>query len=87
MNTPYGLQITENCVLCKLRQSGFFCDLPKASLEHLEKIKYASAFPQGGVLFVEGQAPRGSCIYARAGEADDHVARWKNADSADCAAG
>ena len=63
MNTPYGLQITENCVLCKLRQSGFFCDLPKASLEHLEKIKYASAFPQGGVLFVEGQAPRGIYIF------------------------
>src|ERR1017187_1229313 len=62
MNSPYGLQITENCLICKLRQSGFFCDLPKPSLEHLEKIKYASAFPQGSVLFVEGQAPRGIYI-------------------------
>lgn len=62
MSSPYGLQITENCLICKLRQSGFFCDLPKASLEHLEKIKYASAFPQGAVLFVEGQAPRGIYI-------------------------
>jgi CRP/FNR family transcriptional regulator, cyclic AMP receptor protein len=62
MSTPYGLQITENCLICKLRQSGFFCDLPKASLEHLERIKYASAYPQGAVLFVEGQAPRGIYI-------------------------
>lgn len=59
MSTPYGLQITENCVICKLRHSGFFCDLPKQSVEDLDKIKYASAFPPGAILFVEGQAPRG----------------------------
>jgi CRP/FNR family transcriptional regulator, cyclic AMP receptor protein len=59
MSTPYGIQISENCLLCKLRQTGFFCDLPKASLEELEKVKYASSYPQDAVLFVEGQAPRG----------------------------
>ena len=59
MSAPYGLQITENCVICKLRHTGFFCDLPKETLEDLDKIKYASSFPPGAVLFVEGQAPRG----------------------------
>ena len=59
MSTPYGIQITETCMLCKLRQDGYFCNLPKASLEELERVKYASAYPQGAVLFVEGQAPRG----------------------------
>lgn len=59
MSTPYGIQITEDCLLCKLRRSGFFCQLPQPSLEELEKVKYASAYPQGAVLFVEGQAPRG----------------------------
>jgi CRP/FNR family transcriptional regulator len=59
MSTPYGIQITENCVLCKLRHDGYFCALPKNSLEELDKVKYASAYPQGAVLFVEGQAPRG----------------------------
>jgi len=59
MSTPYGIQITENCLLCKLRQKGFFCELPKPALEEMEKVKYASAYPQGAVLFVEGQAPRG----------------------------
>ncbi len=62
MSTPYGLQITENCVICKLRHPGFFCDLPKQSVEDLDKIKYASAFPPGAVLFVEGQSPRGVYI-------------------------
>src|SRR5258706_4807575 len=62
MSTPYGLQITENCVICKLRHTGFFCDLPKQSVEDLDKIKYASAFPPGAVLFVEGQSPRGVYI-------------------------
>lgn len=31
-------------------------------MEELEKVKYASAYPQGAVLFVEGQAPRGVYI-------------------------
>ena len=59
MSTPYGIQISENCLLCKLRDTGFFCNLPKLSLQELERVKYASAYPQGAVLFVEGQAPRG----------------------------
>jgi len=59
MSTPYGIQISENCLLCKLRQSGYFCEMPPASLEELDRVKYASAYPQGAVLFVEGQAPRG----------------------------
>ena len=59
MSTPYGIQISENCLLCKLRDTGFFCNLPKLSLQELERVKYASAYPQGAVLFLEGQAPRG----------------------------
>src|SRR5205807_9844843 len=58
MSTPYGVEITESCMLCKLRQKGFFCEMPKPALEEMEKLKYASAYPQGAVLFVEGQAPR-----------------------------
>lgn len=59
MSTPYGLQVTESCVICNLRHASFFCDLSPQSLEDLDRIKYASAFPTGAVLFVEGQTPRG----------------------------
>ena len=62
MTSPYGLQVTESCLICKLRNSSFFCNLPKPALEALEKLKFASAFPQAAVLFVEGQAPRGVYI-------------------------
>ncbi|HYK51195.1 MAG TPA: Crp/Fnr family transcriptional regulator [Terriglobales bacterium] len=62
MSTSYGLQVTENCVICKLRHSGFFCDLPKQTVADLDKIKHASVFAQGAVLFVEGQSPRGVYI-------------------------
>lgn len=62
MSSPYGLQLTENCLICKLREAGFFCELPKESLHELERIKYASGYPQGAVLFVEGQPPRGVYI-------------------------
>lgn len=65
MSTPYGIEIAENCLLCKLRSRGFFCELPKAALDEMEKIKYASAYPQGAVLFVEGQAPRGVYVICR----------------------
>ncbi len=62
MSSPYGLQIVDNCLICKLREAGFFCELPKDSLKELERIKYASGYPQGAVLFVEGQPPRGVYI-------------------------
>jgi CRP/FNR family transcriptional regulator len=36
-----------------------FCDLPEEALRASEVIKYASPYPRGTVLFVEGQPPRG----------------------------
>jgi CRP/FNR family transcriptional regulator, cyclic AMP receptor protein len=59
MGSPYGLQLVENCIICKLRSEHFFCALPSAALEAFEKIKFATAYPRGAILFVEGQPPRG----------------------------
>jgi CRP/FNR family cyclic AMP-dependent transcriptional regulator len=57
--TPYGLDIVESCLSCKLRVEHLFCDLSAAALQTFETIKYVAAYPKGAVLFVEGQAPRG----------------------------
>jgi len=57
--SPYGLEITESCVTCKTRSEHIFCDLSPTALQAFEQIKYATAYPKGAVLFVEGQAPRG----------------------------
>ncbi|HXG91041.1 MAG TPA: Crp/Fnr family transcriptional regulator [Blastocatellia bacterium] len=62
MHSPYGLDIIENCLTCKVRENGFFCDLPDELLKMLENLKYATVFPKGAVLFVEGQSPRGTFI-------------------------
>jgi len=65
MKTPYGMGLTENCTTCELRSSGFFCDLPPASLKALEAAKYSTAYPEGAVLFMEGQSPRGILILCK----------------------
>ena len=59
MGSPYGFELVENCVICKLRSDSFFCSLPKGALDAFDKIKYTASYPAGAVLFVEGQSPRG----------------------------
>ena len=65
MLSTYGLDIIESCFTCKLRADRIFCDLPTAALQSFESIKYASAYPKGAVLFVEGQAPRGIFVLCK----------------------
>ncbi len=59
MASPYGLEIVDSCMVCKLRSGKFFCELPKASLQAFDSIKYSAAYPGGAMLFTEGQFPRG----------------------------
>ena len=59
MNSPYGLSCVENCLTCHLRSENFFCALPRESLAAFNRIKHAAVFPEGAVIFVEGQTPRG----------------------------
>lgn len=65
MLSPYGLDIIESCLTCKMRADRIFCDLPTSALESFEAIKYATAYPKGAVLFVEGQAPRGIFVLCK----------------------
>jgi len=65
MLSPYGMEIVESCLTCKLRVDRIFCDLPASSLQTFESIKYATAYPQGAVLFVEGQMPRGIFVLCK----------------------
>jgi CRP/FNR family transcriptional regulator len=59
MNSPYGLPCVENCLTCHLRSENFFCALPKESLAAFNQIKHATVLPEGAVIFLEGQTPRG----------------------------
>lgn len=62
MNTPYGLEIVENCLTCKLRQKHWFCGLSPDTLKLLGAASHLSTYPGGAVLFVEGQASRGAFV-------------------------
>jgi len=63
--SPYGLDIIESCLTCKTRAERIFCNLPTSALQAFETIKYATAYPKGAVLFVEGQAPRGIFVLCK----------------------
>lgn len=65
MLSPYGMEIVESCITCKLRTDRIFCDLPDSALQAFENIKYAAAYPEGAVLFVEGQMPRGIFVLCK----------------------
>lgn len=59
MNTPYGLEIIDSCMSCKMKREECFCNLSAAALKTFSAISHQTAFPQGATLFVEGQSPRG----------------------------
>jgi CRP/FNR family transcriptional regulator, cyclic AMP receptor protein len=60
MKLPYGLEIIENCVECKLRQG--FCDLPPEVLANFNALGHQHTYPGGSVLFMEGQQARGAFV-------------------------
>jgi len=62
MNTPYGLEIIESCLTCKLRKNTWFCGLSNEGLKSLAEASHLSTFPGGALLFVEGQIPRGAYV-------------------------
>lgn len=65
MHSPYGMELVEDCLTCKLCSRGFFCDLPKSVKETFQPTKFTVAYPAGATLFVEGQACRGVYILCR----------------------
>jgi len=59
------MEIVESCLTCKLRAERIFCDLPARALQTFESIKYATAYPQRAVLFVQGQLPCGVFVLCK----------------------
>ena len=62
MNTPYGLEMVENCMTCKLRKDGWFCQLSSDLLRSFSAFSHLTTYPGGAILFVEGQLPRGAFV-------------------------
>jgi CRP/FNR family transcriptional regulator, cyclic AMP receptor protein len=62
MNTPYGLDMVENCITCKLRKEGWYCSLPEDLLKAFSGYSHLTTYPGGAILFVAGQMPRGAFV-------------------------
>src|ERR1700738_2033719 len=60
--SPYGLGFIESCVTAQLRKDRPYCALPHGALVGLDSISSPATYPNGAVLFVEGQEPRGAFI-------------------------
>ena len=62
---PYGFEFFENCTTCKRRTEGYFCSLPEGALLAFDTIAFTNVYPEGAVLFSEGQPPRGVFVLCR----------------------
>ena len=65
VHAPYNLEMSDNCLNCKLRSRGYFCQFAGEDLRGLAAISYSTVYPESSVLFVEGQMPRGAYILCR----------------------
>ena len=59
MRGPYGFDLSESCQTCKLRKDSFFCQMTSKAVKDFDAIKSNSVYPEGAVLFLEKQDPRG----------------------------
>jgi CRP/FNR family cyclic AMP-dependent transcriptional regulator len=59
MRGPYGFEANETCQSCKLRASGYFCQLSAAALKDFNAARSSATYPAGALLFLEKQDPRG----------------------------
>jgi CRP/FNR family cyclic AMP-dependent transcriptional regulator len=65
MRGPYDLELSANCLACKCRGNGFFCQLSPAELKDFDAIKYVSVYRADAVLFVREQKPRGMYVLCK----------------------
>jgi CRP/FNR family transcriptional regulator, cyclic AMP receptor protein len=56
---PYGFEPSESCQSCKLRASGFFCQMAPEALADFNAVRSTATYPDGTVLFLERQEARG----------------------------
>lgn len=63
--TPYGLEVIENCLTDPLPKERLFGNLPQAVRAELGAISSSAAYHKGEILFAEDQAPRGVFVICK----------------------
>jgi CRP/FNR family transcriptional regulator, cyclic AMP receptor protein len=59
MQTPHRLNSRTACEMCKSKRADFLCQLTLTAQERFESIKVSTSYPEGSLLFLENEAPRG----------------------------
>ncbi|HTU41028.1 MAG TPA: Crp/Fnr family transcriptional regulator [Candidatus Aquilonibacter sp.] len=62
MRIPNGLEIIESCVGCKASREDFFCRFSTPVTRATDVASHHTVMPEGAILFIEGQTPRGIFI-------------------------
>jgi CRP/FNR family cyclic AMP-dependent transcriptional regulator len=58
-HTPYGLPVAENCSTCTISENNYFCKLSERATKALERINHVASYPDGALIFMEGDMARG----------------------------
>ncbi|HXH38737.1 MAG TPA: Crp/Fnr family transcriptional regulator [Thermoanaerobaculia bacterium] len=60
MRSPhYGFELFDDCLTCTWRSERFFCNTEPAVRQAFDTITFTNVYPEGAVLYSEGQVPRG----------------------------
>lgn len=63
--SPYGFDIFDNCLTCRWHTEQFFCAVDPPALEAFDHLAFTNVYPQGSVLFSEGEIARGIFMICR----------------------
>ncbi|MDQ3280629.1 MAG: Crp/Fnr family transcriptional regulator [Acidobacteriota bacterium] len=58
----YGIEVCNHCDACKWRTDNFFCQFDPETLAAFDAITFTNVYPDGAVLYAEGEAPTGLFI-------------------------
>lgn len=58
----YGIEICNHCDACKWRTDNFFCQFDPETLAAFDKITFTNVYPDGALLYAEGELPSGLFI-------------------------
>jgi hypothetical protein len=69
MNTPYGLEIVDNCMNCKSKREECFCNLSAPVLKAFSAISHQTIYPPGNAFCGRTVAARRVSSVYRKGQA------------------
>ena len=60
--TRYGIEVCNNCNACAWRNDDFFCQFDPNTLKAFDSITFTNVYPDGALLYTEGESPQGLFI-------------------------